>query len=89
LAAEILRSGLARVGIVALVDEATGYQEVRARYELQAILEKYVRAEFRLWIKMFPDDFFEQMYRIHGWVNYPGFDAPSVSWDSVDSGSCG
>lgn len=66
-AAEILQSGLARVGIVALVDEATGYQEARERDELQLILEKYVRAEFRRWIRTFPDEFFEQVYRLHGW----------------------
>ncbi len=39
-AAEVLLSGLARVGIVALVDEATGYQETRARDELQIILSR-------------------------------------------------
>jgi hypothetical protein len=66
-AADILLRGLARVGIIALVDEATGYQEVRARQELQAILEAYVRAEFRPWIKTFPDEFFKQVYRLHGW----------------------
>jgi hypothetical protein len=57
-AAEILIRGLARVGIIALVDEATGYQEVRARHELQKILEAYVHAEFRPRICKFPDDFF-------------------------------
>lgn len=71
-AAEILQSGLARVGIVALVDEATGYQEVRARNELQLILERYVQPEFRRWIKTFPDEFFEQIYRLQGWAFKPG-----------------
>ncbi len=60
-AAEILIRGFARVGIIALVYEATGYQEVRARYELQAILEAYVRPEFRKWLKAFPDDFFRDV----------------------------
>lgn len=71
-AAEILVRGLARVGIVALVDEATGYQEVRARDELQRILEAYVQAEFRPWLKMFPDDFFKEIYRLQGWEYRPG-----------------
>jgi hypothetical protein len=71
-AAELLMRGLARVGIVALVDEATGYQEVRARAELQKILEAYVTAEFRPWTKMFPDEFFEQIYRLQGWEYRPG-----------------
>ncbi len=71
-AAEILVRGLARVGITALVDEATGYQEVRARDELQRILEAYVQAEFRPWIRMFPGDFFREIYRLQGWDYRPG-----------------
>lgn len=71
-AAEILARGLARVGIVALVDEATGFQEVRARDELARILEMYVQAEFRPWIKTFPDDFFREVYRLQGWEYRPG-----------------
>jgi hypothetical protein len=71
-AAEILARGLAKVGIIALVDEATGYQEVRARDELARILEHYVQAEFRPWIKTFPDDFFREIYRLQGWEFKPG-----------------
>lgn len=71
-AAEILIRGLARVGIIALVDEATGYQEVRARQELQKILEAYVRAEFRPWVQTFPDEFFREIYRLHDWEFRPG-----------------
>ncbi len=71
-AAEILVRGLARVGITALVDEATGFQEVRARDELQQILEAYVQAEYRKWVKTFPDVFFEEIYRLHGWEFKPG-----------------
>lgn len=71
-AAEILVRGLARVGIVALVDEATGYQEVRARDELQKLLEAYVQAELRPWLKTFPDDFFREVYRLQGWDYRPG-----------------
>jgi hypothetical protein len=71
-AAEVLMRGLARVGIIALVDECTGYQETRARYELQLILEAYVQAELRPWIKMFPDEFFRQIYRLQGWEFKPG-----------------
>lgn len=41
-AALILIRALAKVGIIALVDEATGYQADRARDELQLILESYV-----------------------------------------------
>lgn len=71
-AAEVLVRGLARVGIVALVDEATGYQETRARHELQKILQAYVQAELRPWVKMFPDEFFQEIYRLQGWEYKPG-----------------
>ncbi|MEV0646127.1 P63C domain-containing protein [Phytomonospora sp. NPDC050363] len=71
-AAEILVRGLARTGIVALVDEATGYQEVRARDELRRILEAYVQAELRPWVRRFPDEFFRQVYRLQGWEYKPG-----------------
>jgi len=71
-AARILYRGIARVGMAALVDEATGYQEVRARHELQAILSAYVQAELQPWVKAFPDEFFREIYRLHGWEYKPG-----------------
>lgn len=71
-AAEILMRGLARVGITALIDEATGYQETRARRELQKILEAYITAELQPWTKMFPDEFFKQVYRLQDWEYRPG-----------------
>ena len=43
--ADILLRGLAHIGITALVDEATGYQEIRDREALQQILDKYLRKE--------------------------------------------
>ncbi len=68
----ILMKGLARVGIIALVDEATGYQEQRAKDELARILEAYVQEEYRRWTRMFPEEFFRQIYRIHAWPYKPG-----------------
>lgn len=59
--------GLARVGIVALVDEATGYQEVRDRQALQAILDKYLRGKFAAWAKRFPDEFYKEIFRLRKW----------------------
>lgn len=63
---EILVRGFARVGIIALVDEATGYQEVRARRALEKILERFISDELLKWAKMFPDEFYEQMARLRG-----------------------
>lgn len=66
--AEILVRGFARVGIIALVDEATGYQEVRDRHALQEILDTYLRKEFAAWAKRFPDEFYQEIFRLRGWV---------------------
>lgn len=65
--AEILVRSLSKVGIVALVDEATGYQEVRDREALQAILDKYLRKEFAAWAKRFPDEFYQHIFRMRDW----------------------
>lgn len=66
-ACDALIRALASVGIVALVDEATGYQYERERFALQAILEKYLRKELAAWVKVFPDEFYEQIYRLRKW----------------------
>lgn len=65
--AEILMRGLAHIGIMALVDEATGYQAVRERDALQAILDKYLRKELAAWAKRFPDEFYHEIFRLKGW----------------------
>ena len=65
--ADMLVRGLAETGIVALVDEATGYQEVRARDALQAFLDRFLRKELAAWVKTFPDEFFQEMFRLKGW----------------------
>lgn len=68
---EILMRGFARVGIIALVDEVTGYQEVRDRNELNRILEKYIAKELLPWTKRFPDEFYEQLFRLLNWQYSP------------------
>ena len=65
--ADILVRGLAHVGIVALVDEATGYDIIRDRLALQAILDKYLRKELAAWAKRFPDEFYREMFRLKKW----------------------
>lgn len=67
---EMIVRSLSKVGIVALVDEATGYQQERDRNELHQLLEKYLSEEKLAWAKRFPDEFFRQLYRLKDW-NYP------------------
>lgn len=61
---EILIRGFARVGIVALIDEATGYQYERERFELQKILTAYVSEEILKWQLTFRDDFYKEIFRL-------------------------
>ena len=70
--AEAVMRAFAKVGIVALIDEATGYQADRASEELQRLVEAYVVEDMRPWVRLFPDTFFKQVYRIHGWQYQPG-----------------
>ena len=65
--AELLLRAVAEVGIVALVDEATGFQSVRPRDALQQYLEMIVAKELAVWAKKFPDEFYENIYKLRGW----------------------
>lgn len=65
--AELLMRALAHVGIVALVDEATGFQEFRDKDALQAVLDKYLSAEAAKWAKTFNDSFYLSIFRLKGW----------------------
>ncbi|WP_400581402.1 P63C domain-containing protein [Pseudomonas aeruginosa] len=65
--AELLQHGFATLGIIGLVDEATGYQNVRARDALQAFLDKFLRKELAAWVKTFPDEFFKELFRLKKW----------------------
>ncbi|WP_082081254.1 P63C domain-containing protein [Methylocucumis oryzae] len=70
LIAETLIRGFARVGISALVDEATGYQKDREKDALAKILEAFVAKELQPWIKTFDHEFYENMFRLRG-IPYP------------------
>ncbi len=70
IAADILVRGLADVGIVALVDEATGYQRDRAKDALSKILEEFIAKELRPWVHTFPDEFYAELFRLRG-LSFP------------------
>ena len=70
--ADILIRGLATVGIVALVDEATGYERIREERALATILEKFIDKELQPWTKTFPYEFYEQIYRLKDWPGPDG-----------------
>lgn len=63
-ACRLLSRGLTRVGIIGLIDEATGYQYTRAANALARILETYIAKELQPWVKTFPDEFYQQLFRL-------------------------
>jgi P63C domain len=77
--AELLIRGLADIGIISLVDDATGYTQERDKDELQKILSAYISPSLLPWAERFPRDFFREMFRVFGWPwptriggGYPG-----------------
>jgi hypothetical protein len=69
---DMLMRSMAKEHIVSLVDRATGYTEQEIRDELIKILEQYIAPHLMPWVPRFPDEFFRQVYRIHGWPYVAG-----------------
>jgi P63C domain. len=63
---EIFISALAKTGIDALIDEATGYQYFRKANDLQAKFVAYISEGYRKWTETFPREFFMHLYRLEG-----------------------
>lgn len=64
--ARILLQAFAKVGVTALIDEATGYQQVRDPNALRILVQQYIEAEKREWEKQFPDEYYDELNRIYG-----------------------
>lgn len=67
---EIIIRSLAKVGIIALIDEATGYQIERAKNDLSKILQSFIAKELQPYVKTFPSDFYKELFRLRG-LDYP------------------
>ncbi|RBL89840.1 P63C domain-containing protein [Chitinophaga flava] len=66
--------------MIALVDEATGYQYDRERFELQKIPTAYISDEILKWQLTFTDEFYKQVYRLWGLPLIPQYikNKPSI-----------
>ena len=64
---EIIVRSFAKLGLIALIDEATGYQYERERNELQKLIDIYVSEELRIWQKTFPDVYYQEIFRLRKW----------------------
>ncbi|MFC1977379.1 P63C domain-containing protein [Chloroflexota bacterium] len=76
--AEIIIRACAKVGIIALIDEATGYQEIRAKNALQLKLQAYISDELQEWARMFPQEFFFELARLEN-IHYSPRNRP-IRW---------
>lgn len=65
--AEILIRSFAKIGLIALIDEATGYQYDREKDALQVILKAYITDELLKWQQKFPDTFYFEIFRLNKW----------------------
>lgn len=63
----VLSTSFLRLGIIAQIDEATGYQYERAQDALQVKLRAFIAEELRDWEKTFPDELWEQFGRLTKW----------------------
>jgi hypothetical protein len=64
--ARAIVNALAKVGIAALIDEATGYQTERSPDALRLLVQAYIEQEKREWEKEFPDDFYLTLNKVYG-----------------------
>lgn len=64
---KVLVKAFLKTSIIALVDEATGYQHERENDELQKILNVYIAEGLLPWQKKFPDIFYKELFRLNGW----------------------
>jgi hypothetical protein len=72
-ACDKLRQGMTIRGIIALVDDATGYQNERVLEDIQRlVIEAYVSPKLHPWTQRFFPEFFKQIYRLYGWEYKPG-----------------
>jgi hypothetical protein len=90
--AETIVRACAKVGIIALVDEATGYEKIKKKQALQIKLQAFIADDMHEWIKVFPDDFWFELARLEG-IRYSPRNRPlrwgkyvmAFVYDAIDS----
>lgn len=64
--AEIIIRACAKVGIIALIDEATGYQKLRSDQALRLKVQAFIADDLQEWARMFPEEFWYELARLEG-----------------------
>jgi hypothetical protein len=63
---EIILRAAAKLGIIALIDEATGYSDNKRKDEYRQLFQEFLRDEFAQWERPeFPDKFFDMIYKLY------------------------
>jgi len=62
--ASIIMRACAKVGIIALIDEATGFQKYRADQALRIKLQAFIAEDLQEWARQFPSEFWFELARL-------------------------
>jgi hypothetical protein len=65
--AAVFLAACSKVGLIALIDEATGYQYVRAEDAMQLKLRLFLADEMRKWDRTFPEELWREFGRLTNW----------------------
>jgi len=68
---ELLIAAWSLAGIVSAVDEATGYQYLRAKTAIEEIIDNWLVKELQPWKKQFPVDYYKRIHELNGWQFNP------------------
>lgn len=67
--AEIIIRSAAKLGIIALIDEAVGFKD-KGKDEYRRLFQDFIRQEFVQWEKEFPDKFADMLYKLYGFKRF-------------------
>lgn len=70
-AARAFLKALTNFAIEDLIDQATGFDDLKKQRAIERIIEKYVRKDALPWVKMFDIDFYRHIYRLNNWEFNP------------------
>lgn len=65
--AEMIVFAFAKTGVDAIIDEVTGYQDIRVKGALQEILNKYLLDEAKKYRVTFPLELYREWFRLNSW----------------------
>lgn len=69
--AEIIIFAFAKTGIDSVIDEATGYQDVRVKDAIEKILNRYLLDEAKTYMVTYPLELYKQWFKLNGWTWRP------------------